>query len=225
MTGRKVDKHSLRILCSGVTTLSTDLDRLIEQLNGPAPDNFLASDQLVRIGEPAIPMLIMTLLEGNPRSQDTVRATLERIGSPAINPLIEVLHLGEPHLQVIAIRALQQIKNGVVVAHPFLKAMLSSDNEQVRLYASGALLKENYAVNEAFVVLVGLLATTDKHLRFSVIMMLDDTCRSSRVDLSGVVPILSEMLDNPDNAVRQRATIALQQIATPEARAALTKRG
>jgi HEAT repeat protein len=31
------------------------------------------------------------------------------------------------------------------------------------------------------------------------------------------------MLDNPDSAVRRRATIALQQIATPEAHAALAK--
>lgn len=204
--------------------MSTDLDRLIEQLNGPAPGNFLASDKLVRIGEPAIPMLIMNLLEGNPRAQDTVRATLERIGEPAINPLLEILRLGDPHLQMIAIRALQQIKGGITQAHPFLKEMLASDNEQVRLYASGALLKENYAVKEAFVVLVDLLDTTDKHLRFSVIMILDDTCRSSNIDLSGVVPVLCEMLDNSDNAVRQRATIALQQIDTPEARAALEKK-
>src|SRR5690606_29187430 len=102
--------------------------------------------------------------------------------------------------------------------------MLASEHEEVRLYTAGALLKENYAVKEAFVVLVDLLATNDKHLRFSVMMMLDDTCRSSRIDLSGVVPVLSDMLDNPDNAVQQRATIALQQIATPEARAALQKK-
>ncbi|MCI0713490.1 MAG: HEAT repeat domain-containing protein [Chloroflexi bacterium] len=204
--------------------MSTDLHRLIEELNGPAPDNFLASDKLVRIGEPAIPLLVMTLLEGHPRAQDTVRATLERIGEPAIQPLLEVLRLGDPQLQVLAIRALQQIKGGIMQAHPFLKEMLTSEHEEVRLYTSGALLKENYAVKEAFVVLVNLLATTDKHLRFSVIMMLDDTCRSSRIDLSGVVPVLSDMLDNPDSTVRQRATIALQQIATPEARAALAKR-
>lgn len=204
--------------------MSTDLDRLIEQLNGPPPGNFLASDKLVRIGEPAIPRLIMSLLEGNPRAQDTIRATLERIGEPAITPLIEVLQLGEPQLQVIAIRALQQIRNGIPKARAFLKEMLTSEHERVQLYASAALLKENYAVKEAFVVLVDLLATTDKYLRFSVIMTLDDTCRSSKIDLSGVVPILSKMLDNPDNAVKQRAAIALQQIATPEARSALAKK-
>ena len=207
----------------GASLLSTDLHRLIEELNGPAPGNFLASDKLVRIGEPAIPLLVMTLLEGHPRSQDTVRATLERIGEPAIHPLLEVLRLGEPQLQVLAIRALQQIKNGISQAHPFLKEILTSEYDEVRLYTAGALLKENYVVKEAFAVLVNLLATTNNHLRFSVIMMLDDTCRSSRIDLSGVVPVLRDMLDSPENTVRQRATIALQQIATPEARAVLAK--
>ena len=180
--------------------------------------------------------------ETNVRRQRHLGWVLGDQGEAAVAPLLEVMNGGNPHLWILAAGALERIRSEEAI--PALTAGLSSEDENVRSSALGALRAMDQPIPVG--TLLPLLEDPAFHIRVGAFQALvnqgapevlewggrllaesDGRVRAGVVDVLGgggspaTIPLLAGLLSDDSDWVRREAVIALIRIGSPDIRPAL----
>ena len=111
---------SFAALLSVYASQEQEIEQLIKQLRNLSDVGNAAADELVTIGEPAIPALIEALSDENAFARSQAAGALGRIGEQAIPALIETLSNADVFTRSLAASALGDIGEQAVDAEPAL---------------------------------------------------------------------------------------------------------
>ena len=178
-----------------------------------------AAAALVRIGPPAVPVLIEALKDNNPdRSQirDYAVQILHRIGLPAAPALIAVLknERYNESARYYAAQTLQQLGPDAKIVVPELIEVLKDKSSKSRVEAAQVLGSIGPGAWASAPILVEALKDKDWNLQENSAIVL------GKVSNSEVVPAIVEILRSQDDSVREMAALALSEIG-PAAKVAI----
>lgn len=190
--------------------------------------------ELVRIGEPAIPILIQRLKAIDLKNQflqsSALLTTLKEIGEPAVEPLIELLQKS-PRIETIKSTMVLLGRIGDARATPYIIKKLKHPDAEVRgaaVLSLGDLQdkrairplldslsdSEFYVEKDKVAWALGLICGTgDRGSGKTPIMM---SC-SMATEIDASVDTLIGLLNNSNPSTRVRAAISLGQIGNPKA--------
>jgi hypothetical protein len=160
---------------------------------------------------------VTVLRDGLYEERDEVRRAacygLAAAGAGAIPELIEALHAPSERVRAYAVYALGDLGTRAAAAVPALTALCDDPSEFVRRPLADALGQIRSEPAVAVPALTRLLSDSDGQVRFNAAYGL----AKFRGDAASAIPALSVALADENRYVRGHATIALEQIGTPEA--------